>query len=42
MQQFPLANADAGVTALMRLVTVMTTEVFHGAVISDGNLIHGK
>jgi hypothetical protein len=35
MQQFPLANADAGVTALMRLVTVMASEVFHGAIISD-------
>ena len=42
MQQFPLADADAGVTALMGLVAVMTSEVLHGSIIRDCNLIDGK
>ena len=35
MQQFPLADTDAGVTTLVGLIAVMTTEVVHGAVIRD-------
>ena len=31
VEQFPLADADAGVTALMGLVTIVTTEVLYGA-----------
>ena len=42
MEDFPLADADTGVTALMRLVTVMATEVLHGAIIRDGYFIDGK
>ena len=33
MDDFPLANTNAGVTALMSLVAIMTAEVLHGAVI---------
>ena len=35
VEDFPLANGDAGMTALVGLVAVMATEVLHGAVISD-------
>ena len=42
MEDFPFADADAGVTALVGLVTVMTTEVLHVTVIRDGYLINGK
>ena len=42
MEDFPFADADAGVTALMCLVTVVTTEELHGTVIRDGYLINGK
>ena len=31
VEQFPLADADAGVTALMGLVTIVTSEVLYGA-----------
>ena len=42
MEQFPLADTNAGMTALMGLVTVVTTEILHGAVIGYGNFIDGK
>ena len=42
MKDLPLADADAGVTALMGLVAVMTSEVLHGAIVRDGNFIDGK
>ena len=35
VKYFPLADTDAGMTALVGLVAVMATEVLHGAVISD-------
>ena len=42
VEDFPLANADAGMTALMSLVTVMATEVLHRTVIRDCYFIDGK
>lgn len=42
MEQFPFTDADAGVAALMRLVTIVTTEVLHGAVIGNDDFINGK
>ncbi len=42
MQQLPLADTDTGVAALMRLVTIMTSEVLHCTVISDYYFIDGK
>ncbi len=33
MQQFPFADADAGITTLVSLITVMAAEVLHGSVI---------
>ena len=35
MQQFPLADTDAGVATLVSLVTIMTAEVLHPAIICD-------
>ena len=42
VEQFPFTHTDAGMTALMRLIAVVTTLVLHGAVIGDGDLIDGK
>ncbi len=42
MEQFPLTNADAGMAALVRLVTVMATKVLHGAIIGNSDFIDGK
>jgi hypothetical protein len=41
VENFPVANADAGVTALMRLIAVMTAEVLHRTVIRNGYFIYG-
>ena len=41
VEDFPLANADAGVTALVSLVAVMATQVLHGAIVSNSDLING-
>jgi hypothetical protein len=35
VEDFPLADTDAGVTALVGLIAVMTSEVLHRAVIND-------
>ena len=42
MEDFPFTDADAGVTPLMGLVTIVATQVLHGAVGVDFNLIDGK
>ena len=42
MKDLPFINTDAGVTALMGLVTVMTTEVLHNAVARDSDFIDRK
>ena len=42
MENLPLADADAGVTTLMSLIAVVTTEVLHGASRVDGNFVDGK
>ena len=42
VEDFPLANADAGMTALMSLVTVMATEVLHRTSRVDFDFINGK
>ena len=42
MQYFPIAYADAGVTALMTLVAIVAAEVMHIALFVDGDLINGK
>ena len=35
VKYFPLADTDAGVTALVGLVTIVATEVLHRTIISD-------
>jgi hypothetical protein len=35
VEDFPLADTDSGVTTLVSLVAVMTSDVLHRAVISD-------
>jgi hypothetical protein len=42
VEDFPLANADAGMTALVSLVTVMAAEILHRAIIRDFDLIDEK
>ena len=42
VEDFPLADADAGVTALVSLVAVMATQVLHGAIVSNSDLINGE
>ena len=42
VEDFPLANADAGMTALVSLVTVMAAELLHRAIIRDFDLIDEK
>ena len=42
VKDFPFTNADAGMTALMGLITVVATEVLHGAVIGYCYFIDGK
>ena len=42
MEDFPFANADAGMTALVGLVAVMAAEVLHGASSIDSDFIDGK
>ena len=39
VENFPLTHADAGMTTLVGLVTIMAAEVVHGAVRGDGDLI---
>ena len=38
VENLPLANTDAGVAALVGLVTVMATLVLHRTVVTDGYL----
>ena len=40
MEDLPVADADAGVAALMVLVAVVAAEVLHLAVVGDGDFIH--
>ena len=42
MQNLPLANADAGMAALMTLVAVMTTKELHLPLMVDGDFINRK
>jgi hypothetical protein len=42
VEDFPFANTDAGMTALVGLVAVMAAEVLHGASSIDSNFIDGK
>ena len=42
MEDFPFTNADAGVAALVGLVTVMTAEVLYRAVVGYCDFIDGK
>ena len=42
MQYLPIADADAGVAALMTLVAIVAAEVMHIALFVDGDLINGK
>lgn len=42
MENFPLADTDSGVTTLVSLVAVMTSEVLHRAVDRDADFIDGK
>ena len=42
MQQFPLANTDAGVATLVSLIAVMAAEVLHVAIIGYCDFIDGK
>ena len=39
VENFPLTLADAGMTTLVGLVTIMTAEIVYGAVRGDGDLI---
>ncbi len=42
MEDFPLADTDAGMATLMSLVAIMTTEVLHSASRVDFDFINGK
>ena len=42
MEDFPFVNADAGVTALVGLVAIMTAKILHRAIVRNGNFIDGK
>ena len=42
VKDLPLTNADAGMTALMGLVTIVTTEILHSAGSIDFDFINGK
>ena len=42
MQNLPVAYADAGVTALVALVAIMTAMVLHLSLLVDSHFIDGK
>ena len=42
MQNLPVAYADAGVTALMALVAIVTAKVLHLTLSIDSDFINGK
>lgn len=42
MEDFPLADADSGMTTLVGLITVMAAKILHGTVIGDGYFIYRK
>ena len=42
VQYLPIADTDAGVTALMTLVTIVAAEVMHMALFVDGDFIDGE
>ena len=42
MKNLPVAYTDAGVTALMALVAIVTAKVLHLALLVDSNFIDGK
>ena len=39
VENFPLTHADAGMTTLVGLVTIMTAEIVHGAIRGNRDLI---
>ena len=42
MQNFPVADADAGVTALMTLIAIVTTKEKHLSLMVDSDFINRK
>lgn len=42
MQNFPVADADAGVTALMTLIAIVTTKEKHLSLLVDSDFINRK
>ena len=42
VEHFPFPDTDASVTALMGLVTIVTTEILHSASSIDFDFINGK
>lgn len=42
VEDFPLTDADADMTALMRLVAIVAAEILHRAIVRDFDLIDGK
>ena len=42
MEDLPFSDADAGVTSLVGLVTVMATEILYRAIVRDFDFIDGK
>lgn len=42
MQNLPVTYADAGVAALMALVTIMTAKILHLTLSVNGHFVDGK
>ena len=42
MQNLPLTHTDAGMTALMTLVAIMTTKELHLSLTVDSDFVNGK